>query len=498
MGEKGHAAYPQASHTTASYAQPGLLGRPATNRLPAVVRSSMSEGIIRRSMALAILALLVASAAHVEAAPAPKPAQQLAPTYRIYATREGLVGNTTANGHIVQPRDRFVALPSWSVLSPAGSSKFSVRVTYGGRSVVVPVWDVGPWNTKDDYWSPNRRYSDLPVGRPMAEAAFFDDYNGGRDERGRNIQHPNGIDIADGTFWDDLGMKRDDWVIVSFLWLGEDPGPGNAVPITPPSAPAAPPAPPAPTTGPPPKPVEVEQGATALDNGAAGYNASGEPWYDASCGLGGSHSWTYSTSKPDKATASAAWTPQLPQAGFYELRVYVPECGERATSSARYRVSHDGAVTDVTIDQQASAGSWATLGAFHFGGANNGEPRVELSDLTGDDKRAVRFDALAWAPRNDSAAPNATVTQIQRKANGYQITWGGEDDLSGIATYDLQVRLLPKGGWTDWKRGTPDTSAWFGPDEGKQFEFRVRGTDWAGNQEPWPEAADMNTTQATP
>jgi hypothetical protein len=191
----------------------------------------MDIGKLRRLLSLAALALLATTVAQVQAGPAAEEQQSLAPTYRIFATREGLVGYTTANGHVIKPRDRFVALPSWSSLSPKGTDKFSVRLTYGGRSVVVPVWDVGPWNTKDDYWNPNRRYSDLPVGRPMAEAAFYDGYNGGRDERGRRIQHPNGIDIADGTFWDDLGMKRNDWVEVSFLWLGADPGPGNAVPI---------------------------------------------------------------------------------------------------------------------------------------------------------------------------------------------------------------------------------------------------------------------------
>ena len=148
-----------------------------------------------------------------------------APTYTIFATREGLVGNRTANGHIVQPRDRFVALPSPSVLSPAGSNQYQVRITYKGQSTIAPVWDVGPWNIQDDYWSPNRRYSDLPVGLPMAQAAYEQGYNGGRDEFGRLIGLPNGIDIADGTFWDDLGMIDSDWVQVSFLWLGNDPGP---------------------------------------------------------------------------------------------------------------------------------------------------------------------------------------------------------------------------------------------------------------------------------
>lgn len=461
----------------------------------------MIESRLRRLLGVAILVLMATGAAQVRAAPSATPhRQELAPTYRILATREGLVGHRTANNHLIQPRDRFVALPSGSVLSPKDTSQYAVRLTYNGRSVIVPVWDVGPWNTKDNYWDTNRRYGDLPVGRPMAHAAYFDNYNGGRDESGRKIDDPNGIDIADGTFWDDLGMSRADYVLVTFLWLGADPGPGNAVPVEPPASggETAPAPAPAPAPAQPTKPVEVESGATTVDNGGAGYLASGPHWNDAACGMGGSSSYTLSTNNPAKGTSAAAWTSQLPAPGFYELKAYVPECGPAATSSARYRVSYDGAMTEVTLDQQANAGRWASLGTFHFGDDTNAQPRVDLGDVTGDSGRAVRFDAMAWAPRTDTAPPDATVTAITRKDNGYQISWGGTDAMSGIATYDVQVRQLPKGGWTDWKRGIADTGAWFGPDEGRQFAFRVRGRDRAGNQEPWPEGADMDTRQATP
>jgi hypothetical protein len=298
----------------------------------------MSRLNLRRGLltTLVIVSLTVTAVAHVQAAPATvENLQQIAPTYRIFATREGLVGRTTANGHVIQPRDRFVALPSWSVLSPKGTDTYKVRITYNDRSVVAPVWDVGPWNTRDDYWSTNRRYSDLPVGRPMAEAAYFDGYNGGLDEFGRRIRDPNGIDIADGTFWDDLGMTRNDWVYVTFLWQGADPGPGNAVPIEPSAAPAQA------------IPVEVEEGAIAVDNGATGYEASGGPWYDSGCGLGTGHVWTYSTSDAAESTNLASWSPQLPVAGFYELKAFIPACGVSATLSAIYRVYHDGATTEV-------------------------------------------------------------------------------------------------------------------------------------------------------
>ncbi|WP_244295423.1 hypothetical protein [Micromonospora orduensis] len=78
-------------------------------------------------------------------------------TYRVYATRIGLVGELTANGRSVQPRDHFAALPSRRGLSPLNTGDYTVRVctTTGSRCEYAPVWDVGPWNTRDDYWNPS-------------------------------------------------------------------------------------------------------------------------------------------------------------------------------------------------------------------------------------------------------------------------------------------------------------------------------------------------------
>jgi hypothetical protein len=140
----------------------------------------------------------------------------------IYATREGLVGYTTANGHVIQSRDRFVALPSRRALSSNYGYEYQVRVSYGSRSTVAPVWDVGPWNTQDDYWNPStirQRYADLPQFTPEAQAAYYNGYNGGHDQFGRTVTNPAGIDLADGTFWDDLGLTNNSWVTVDFLWL---------------------------------------------------------------------------------------------------------------------------------------------------------------------------------------------------------------------------------------------------------------------------------------
>jgi peptidoglycan hydrolase-like protein with peptidoglycan-binding domain len=165
-----------------------------------------------------------ASPAGVAPLAAPQSLAAAALTYRVFATREGLVGGTTSNGHVIVANDHFVALPSRRGLSPKNTTTYSVRVCNpaNGRCLSAPVWDVGPWNTKDDYWNPSSQrqmWTDLPQGKPEAQAAYQNGYNGGKDEFGRKVANPAGIDLADGVFHD-LGMTDNGFVNVTYLWTG--------------------------------------------------------------------------------------------------------------------------------------------------------------------------------------------------------------------------------------------------------------------------------------
>ena len=136
-------------------------------------------------------------------------------TFHVFATREGLVGSTTATGHVITPNDHFISLPSTKALNK------NVRLTYNGKSVVAPVWDVGPWHTDDDYWNPSdvRVYKGVPRGVPQAQVDYEKNGTGAK----------NGIDIGDGTFAD-LGMKASDYVDITFLWMTDDASPAPAAP----------------------------------------------------------------------------------------------------------------------------------------------------------------------------------------------------------------------------------------------------------------------------
>ncbi|HEX2922561.1 MAG TPA: hypothetical protein VHS28_00855, partial [Chloroflexota bacterium] len=225
------------------------------------------------------------------------------PTVRVYGTREGLVGRTTANGHKIVEKDHFVALPSKKALNPKDGKDYQVEISYKGKKATVPVWDVGPWNVNDNYWDASReKFNDLARFTPQAHAAFFNNYNGGNDQFGRPVLYPAAIDIADGTFIDDLGMKGSDWVDVTFLWLDATAPPLVPMPVVVPKSGPLPqaianqPKPASPTAVPTPTPLP-------------------KTWYFAE----GSTSKPFDTwlllQNPDPAPANAKITYMLPNGG---------------------------------------------------------------------------------------------------------------------------------------------------------------------------------------
>jgi hypothetical protein len=143
-------------------------------------------------------------------------------TVRLWATREGLVGKTTASGHVIEANDHFVALPSRKALNR------SVIVSYHGKSVTAPVLDIGPWNRDEAWWESGTtrgQFADLPRFVPEVWMAFEQGYNNGHDANGRFVTFPAMIDLGDGIYAD-LGMQQADWIDVTLTWVdGPSPPP---------------------------------------------------------------------------------------------------------------------------------------------------------------------------------------------------------------------------------------------------------------------------------
>lgn len=99
----------------------------------------------------------------------------------------------------------------------------------------------------------------------------------------------------------------------------------------------------------------------------------------------------------------------------------------------------------------------------------------------------------------DTAPPTSAVSSVFFVTNtGYVVGWGGEDDVSGVASYLVEFRADGEAEWVGWLTGTASMSAVFRPpDAGQTYWFRSQATDVAGNVEaPHEGAGDINTDQA--
>jgi hypothetical protein len=145
--------------------------------------------------------LLMAAVLAVTALIVVREAMRPGPWQRVFATREGLAGRRLACGEIVRAGAMFVALPHRSAL------RRDVEIRYRDRIAVVPVLDVGPWNTDDAYWDGGHR--------PAAETGHG---------TFRRPVNDAGIDLSDAVFFA-LGLRDNDYLEWRFVHRGYVPLP---------------------------------------------------------------------------------------------------------------------------------------------------------------------------------------------------------------------------------------------------------------------------------
>ncbi len=122
---------------------------------------------------------------------------------------------------------QYIGYTSYEVALPHQKLKFDggykVRLRRGDLLARAPVKEVGPWNTRDNYWASLRyrdMWDDLPRCMPEAQAAYFDNYNGGKDQFGRTVLNPAGVDLTPSVARK-LGLAKyqNAWIYVRFPWV---------------------------------------------------------------------------------------------------------------------------------------------------------------------------------------------------------------------------------------------------------------------------------------
>jgi flagellar biosynthesis regulator FlaF len=98
-----------------------------------------------------------------------------------------------------------------------------VTITRKKGRIKAPVKEVGPWNIRDNYWQSRRKrdnFDNLRRCKPEAEAAYFNNYNHGRDQFGRKVLNPAGVDLTPRAA-KRLGLRKyqNAWVWVRYPWV---------------------------------------------------------------------------------------------------------------------------------------------------------------------------------------------------------------------------------------------------------------------------------------
>jgi hypothetical protein len=141
---------------------------------------------------------------------------------------------------------------------------------------------------------------------------------------------------------------------------------------------------------------------TIVDNESlAGFATTGSWLASANPPYIGTSSLYASSGTP---TNTATWTPTLECAGLYDVYATWVAAGNRSVS-ARYRVNHQGGITDTLVNQQVLGNQWNLLGRYSFGAETGGY--VTLSDAAARTDRflsadAVRFVLVETATESDS------------------------------------------------------------------------------------------------
>jgi uncharacterized lipoprotein YddW (UPF0748 family) len=182
------------------------------------------------------------------------------------------------------------------------------------------------------------------------------------------------------------------------------------------------------------------------DTGAPGYTETGS-WTASSYGgtgyNGGDYRYATSTSV-DPPTATATWTPNLPEAGWYPVWAWFRH-GANRPAEARYQIHHAGGVTVVSISQEVHGQTWRYLGEYYFEAGSGGT--VTLLNQSAEPGQAVIADAIRFGGGSGSIEDGGATSGRPRweEAAKYWARYQGAPPE--VYTYDVVSRPL----YAEWE-----------------------------------------------
>ncbi|MEJ5312349.1 MAG: Ig-like domain-containing protein [Anaerolineae bacterium] len=202
---------------------------------------------------------------------------------------------------------------------------------------------------------------------------------------------------------------------------------------------------------------------------------------------------------------------------FYVLNLLTDDTDPIAEMESPLNGSHLSAITPITVTATDDHGVQHVEFLYHDGDWVNAEWQWLGADWDGSDGWSLDWDTSVITDQSDIAiyiwafdwvghwvgtgswnltldrTPPDTAVDISQPYGDAPFRdfwvswWNSQDNLSGIASYDVQYRDGAGGVWTDLLLGTTEVYTRFVGTDNHTYYFRVRARDLAGNQSNYTE-----------
>jgi hypothetical protein len=118
------------------------------------------------------------------------------------------------------------------------------------------------------------------------------------------------------------------------------------------------------------------------------------------------------------------------------------------------------------------------------------DPNRFFSLVRGNGTPLTAMAVLAAMPRWESDLPTASVRPLLPVIadTWFTLAWTGSDRTSGVASFDVQYRVVPGGEWKPLSSNVGDLLLDVDVVDRTSYQFRVQPMDWAGNRGAWAES----------
>lgn len=184
------------------------------------------------------------------------------------------------------------------------------------------------------------------------------------------------------------------------------------------------------------RPVGRQLNEVVVDNdspdvgwtGSWSNNTAGPRWYDEDYGSGNDAiKYRFATVNSDSESATATYTPNIPQSGHYPVYTWVPSSSNR--TNQLYKVNHTGGTTQIRVDHRLVGNGWVYLGTYFFGqGKTSERGSVQVSNFSQNGGSVVIADAIRFGngmgdvPWGSSGIGTGNISGYPREDEG-SIAW---------------------------------------------------------------------------